>query len=320
MNRKSVAGIALTLLLVNILGGSFEIGESSSNPIACIRVEMPSQGYIPGIPVGQILKVVIDIESPTEWRNTENGIVGWTFDVNVDPEVLEPLTIHGSSDGYFLYDFGYEHGCPCGGVLFGLDKESGLFYWAAELILGWSTLGIGAGGDGKLCELWYKSKSHTAYTLIDIHDAYYSTAAGKKVPVEIVYDGHYNSQMLTAAIDIDPDTLNLKSLGRWITGYLQIPEEQNPEDIDVATILLNETIQPILNSKYDFVTNPSEYIVDHDGDGILERVVKFNRTEVALWIYSGHGTRHSNVALTITGELSDGRPFEATDTIKCAGP
>ena len=122
--------------------------------------------------------------------------------------------------------------------------------------------------------------------------------------------------VISATIYIDPNTLNLKSQGNWITAYLQLPEVYNPEDIDATTILLNETISPILDPKYDFVTDSSEYIVDHDGDGILERMVKFNRTEVASWICIDLGIEYGNVTLTITGELFDGTPFEGKDTIK----
>ena len=124
---------------------------------------------------------------------------------------------------------------------------------------------------------------------------------------------------IPATVDIDPDILNLRSKGRWITAYIELPEGYSPEDIDATTILLNETIQPVLDPKYDFVTNSSEYIVDHDGDGILERMVKFNKTKVASWICNDLGIEYGNVTLTITGE-ADGTPFEGIDTVKVLFP
>ena len=127
------------------------------------------------------------------------------------------------------------------------------------------------------------------------------------------------SPVIFATTDVNPDALNLKSKGKWITAYVQLPEEYNPEDIDASTILLNETIQPVLDPKYDFVTNSSEYIVDHNGDGILERMVKFNRTEVASWICNILGIQYGNVTLAITGE-ADGTSFEGTDTVKVLLP
>jgi len=314
MKGKAVSGITLTLLMIGMLVlASVEIREVFADPTVRIYAEMPPQGYIPGVPVGEILKVSINIESPLEWKNTENGIIGWGFYVHVDPDVLEPLTVIGAKSGYFLDDFASEHGYFTV-ILFATDREAGLFRDVAEFIMGWGSLGVGAGGDGKLCELWFKSKSQTAYTLIDLYDAKYTTSTGLTFPVEIIGDGCYNTQKLPVAVDIDPDTLNLKSQGKWITAYIQLPEGLNPNDIDATTILLNETIQPVLDPMYDFVTNPSEYLVDHNEDGVLERMVKFDRAMVQSFIYN-QGIRYDNVPLTITGELLDGTPFEGTDVI-----
>jgi len=324
LKRKIVSGIMPILLLISMLLASFETREASASPAVRIYVDMPPQGYIPGIPVDQILKVTIYIESPPEWENTADGIVGWAFFVHVDPEVLEPITVKSATNGYFLYDFAYDQWYWTA-ILFGMDKEAGIFIDISEFIMGYETLGVGAGGDGKLCELWFKSKSQTAYTPIDIYhwmpdglrQPYYWTPDGLPHPCDIVEDGYYNA--LPATIDIDPDTLNLKSQGQWITAYIQLPEGYNPEDIDATTILLNGTLSPVLDPKYDFVTNSSEYLVDHNEDGILERMVKFNRTEVTSWIYNDLGIEYDNVTLTITGE-ADGAPFEGTDTVKVLLP
>jgi len=119
---------------------------------------------------------------------------------------------------------------------------------------------------------------------------------------------------IPATVDIDPNTLNLRSEGQWITAYIQLPEGYDAADIDASTILLNETISPVLDPKYDFVTNSSEYLVDHNEDGILERMIKFDRAAVESFIYD-HGITYGEVSLTITGELFDGTAFEGTDII-----
>jgi hypothetical protein len=72
-------------------------------------------------------------------------------------------------------------------------------------------------------------------------------------------------------VDIDPDTLNLDSKGRWITAYIGISGGFGLKLIDVSTILLNGTIPAEMW--------PTE-IGDHDGDGVPELMVKFNRTAV----------------------------------------
>ncbi len=171
------------------------------------------------------------------------------------------------------------------------------------------------------------------YTDVDVYSGPYQDMIGSDGiwdhPYEIDWLG-YNidnyplvepwSPVISAATDVDPDTLNLKSKGRWITSYIQLLEGYSAEDIDAATTLLNEIIPPVLDPKYDFVTNSSEYLTDHDNDGILERMVKFSRPEVTCWVYSDLGMQYGDVTLAITGELSDGTRFEGTCTIKVLFP
>jgi hypothetical protein len=119
---------------------------------------------------------------------------------------------------------------------------------------------------------------------------------------------------IPAEIDIDPDTLNLRSKGKWITTYIELPEGYDVRDINAGTIFLNETIQPVLDPKYDFVTNESEYIKDYDGDGILERMVKFSRREVQALI-----GLEGDAELTITGKVNE-TAFKGSDTIRAIKP
>lgn len=112
-----------------------------------------------------------------------------------------------------------------------------------------------------------------------------------------------------ATINIDPDALNLESKGKWITVYIQLPEGNDPEAIDASTISLNQTLHPVLDSTFSFVTNSSEYLVDNNEDGILERMVKFDRAELMTLLSVGEAT------LTITGEIN-GTSFEGCDTIR----
>jgi len=125
--------------------------------------------------------------------------------------------------------------------------------------------------------------------------------------------------VVQANVDMNPNTLNLHSKGKWITGYVQLPEGYNPEYIDASTILINCTIQSVLDPQYEFVTNSSEYLVDHNNDGILERMVKFNRTQVAEYILS-QGIMCGNVTLTISGSLVDEAQFEGSDIIRVRMP
>jgi len=116
---------------------------------------------------------------------------------------------------------------------------------------------------------------------------------------------------ITAIVDIDPDTLNLRSKGEWITAYIELQENYNVSDIDRTTTLLNGTItvDPF------WVDKPLESVIgDYDNDGVLDLMVKFNRTAVSELILS-KGIKYGNVTLTITGQLYDGTLFEGSDII-----
>lgn len=112
----------------------------------------------------------------------------------------------------------------------------------------------------------------------------------------------YQATSVSATIDIDPDTLNLKSKGNWITAYIELPEGYDVADIDVDTILLEDTISA--------EAHPTE-IGDYDNDGIVDLMVKFDRTAVQEILEVGE-----EVEITVTGELTDGTLFEGSDTIR----
>jgi parallel beta-helix repeat protein len=123
--------------------------------------------------------------------------------------------------------------------------------------------------------------------------------------------------IIPVTVDVNSDTLNLKSKGEWITCYIELPESYNVSDIDIYSIRLNDTL-PVSLLPNPPVPVPTE-IGDYDNDGIPDLMVKFNRTEVSSWIYDDLGIQYGNVTLTITGEV-DGTPFEGTDMIKVLFP
>jgi len=108
-------------------------------------------------------------------------------------------------------------------------------------------------------------------------------------------------QKIEATVDIEPDTLNLDSKGKWITCYIELEESPDAADIDVSTIKLNGTVPA--------EEKPAE-IGDYDEDDILDLMVKFNRASVEEILEVG-----DEVEIVITGELT-GTSFEGTDTIR----
>jgi len=132
---------------------------------------------------------------------------------------------------------------------------------------------------------------------------------------------------IEAAIDLDPRTLDFRSCGRWITCYIELPEGYDVAQIDESTVTL-EQISAATGAdrwarcwarwwwgrpwagRWTCADKTRRNIVDHDRDGLLERVVRFDRDKVEAVVQAPETT------LAVAGELLDGTPFEGTTTIK----
>ena len=111
---------------------------------------------------------------------------------------------------------------------------------------------------------------------------------------------------ISLTVDINPETLNLRSRGKWITAYIELPEGYSVDDINASSILLNETISVDLEALIE--------IGNHDNDTIPDLMVNFNLTDVADYILS-EGIVYGNVTLTVSGKLYDGTSFSGSDVI-----
>jgi hypothetical protein len=117
--------------------------------------------------------------------------------------------------------------------------------------------------------------------------------------------------VIPAEIDIDPDTLNLKSQGRWITYYIELPLGYAPENILVSTIALEG--QDLFETLLLAEPWPTE-IGDYDNDGIPDLMVKFDRSDVQSLVQVS-----DNVELTVFG-LWCRIPFRDSDNIRVIDP
>lgn len=108
--------------------------------------------------------------------------------------------------------------------------------------------------------------------------------------------------MVTAAIDVDPNTLNLNSNGQWITVRLTLSEGYNVGDIDPDTVKIDDV--PLAWSE---IQNGA-FIAKFDRASV-------QRTLTGLPDYE-EGTKFQDLILTVTGQLNNGQLFEGSDTIK----
>jgi YVTN family beta-propeller protein len=105
-----------------------------------------------------------------------------------------------------------------------------------------------------------------------------------------------------ATFDFNPNTLNLKSNGKWVTGFIEPSDPFTAQQIVVSSIRLNGVVA--------VDSSGPVAIGDHDGNGKQDLAVKFSRNAVSLILPSG-----DKVPVTVTG-IVDTRTFIATDSIK----
>jgi len=129
---------------------------------------------------------------------------------------------------------------------------------------------------------------------------------------------HSHMLPLRANVEIDPETVNLKSNGNWITAYIELPPDHDVNDIDVSSVNMlvpNHQEQPIDRS----VDAPS-IVGDYDSDGMPDLAVKFDRATVVAYLRTSDvadddtGTT-DEVILTVSGQVA-GLPFTGSDTIR----
>jgi len=119
---------------------------------------------------------------------------------------------------------------------------------------------------------------------------------GNNDGIPVVDMGAYEySPPIPAEARIVPRTINLTSMGRWISCYIWLGEDYNVADIDANSVLLEDEIEA------------ESLRVDEQQQVATAR---FSRSDIQAILNAGE------VELTITGQLTDGTIFEGTDTIK----
>lgn len=154
-----------------------------------------------------------------------------------------------------------------------------------------------SGGDSATLRVAHNFASGTKY------EFWVVTTTGNKYPYMTTAIPAVEPEEIEATVDVDPDTLNLKSKGKWVTCYIELPEDYDVSDIDTSTVKLNYEDFDEISAEL----HPTE-VGDHDTDGIPDLMVKFDRQDLIAILSVG------KAILTITGEVND-VSFEGTDTI-----
>jgi hypothetical protein len=157
----------------------------------------------------------------------------------------------------------------------------------------WTFDTIGTGGVAIRLGIDSNDYPHIGYTFQNRRDGQrmiYENLYATKAEIPFVH--------CDLSLDIDPDTLNLKSKGRWITAYLRT-EGPNAVDIDAPSLLLNNVIP---SARWDI-----------QNDTTL--MVKFDRAAVQAILPIAE-----TVDIKVTGQWNDGETFELHDIIRVILP
>ncbi|UCE73267.1 MAG: SBBP repeat-containing protein [Methanomassiliicoccales archaeon] len=166
-------------------------------------------------------------------------------------------------------------------------------FWTLDSSCDYVTLAYDPEGN----QIWY-ARFNSPYNSVDISQDIAVDPSGNVYVIgwSIKADGNncdyvtikYSPRStINAEIDIDPDTLNLKSKGRWITCYIELPEGYNVNDIEINKVMLEDMII----AEWGDIQN----------DVLM---VKFDRSEVEEMLMPG------TYNLKVSGELTDGTQFE----------
>jgi len=109
-------------------------------------------------------------------------------------------------------------------------------------------------------------------------------------------------------LDVDPDTLNLKSKGKPVPCYIQFTGEYDIRNVDPYTLAVTGINGNNLSVKL-YPIGPSN-IGDHNDDGVQDLMVQFDRQDLISLLNVG------DTLITVSGEMLDGSVFSGSDVIR----
>jgi hypothetical protein len=145
---------------------------------------------------------------------------------------------------------------------------------------------------------------------------------------------HVNGQPNTISLSGQPNAFHLNGPGKWIFCFIELPAGYNVDDIDEATVTL-QNVPAYLGKEGLGKEGPcreclgkgrlckeclgklawhKDKVVDHDGDGIPERIFRFDGDAVRALV------QPPEAILAVKGKLADKTPFEGSATVKVVDP
>jgi hypothetical protein len=240
--------------------------------------------------------VALNVETPPEQADTNAGV-----------DTIPPISSVDAMN-YWQLSLPFEITAsaldpipPSGAVPSGL-KHMELFYRHSLDNATWSDWTL---FDADVESPWsWSFDAPDGYGFYEFYSIAIDVALNVEEPPEVA-DAAYCA-VIPATIDIDPDTLNLKSQGRWITVYIELPPGYDVGEITISTVALEgEELMEVVLSAEPWPTG----IGDHDDDGIPDLMVKFDRSAVQELVSVG------DVELTVIGKWGL-VPFRGSDTIR----
>lgn len=107
---------------------------------------------------------------------------------------------------------------------------------------------------------------------------------------------------IAAEVFIFPRFINLKSNGKWLLAFIELPKGYKAKNIDLSTVVMNGTIH--VKGK-TMIIGKRLLIVKFDGSEVISLVKNSTHSKTKFII----------VTLTITGKLSDGSMFQGSDKV-----
>ena len=268
-----------------------------------------------------------------QWGDPQSAVAGEGG--SIDPVGGVPVTHGGSqafditpNQGYYVADVLVDEGSVGPVTSYTFDNVVGEHSIVANFAINTYTITATAGANGSISPSGIVSVDHGADQTFTItpytgHHIAYVKVDGASVGAVSSYtftnvtanhtiEARFSSGVISAVVDIDPNTLNLKSQSdqNAMTAYIELPTGYDVAQINVATVKLD-----VMGTMISAQLTPTS-VGDYDNDGVPDRMVKFNRQAVIAALAG----RTGDIMLTLSGKLSDGTEFNGVDTINVINP